>query len=88
MIRLSLFVLLALCSSASAIECPTPGQPCKVLFLSPQEEAMLVQERGILATAAEGRKVELDAVSLYFRRRILDAPQGEVKPEPKPGETK
>lgn len=71
---------------ALAAECPPnpPGTPpgCKVLTLSPQEEAILVQERGILATAAEGRKIELEAATMYFRQRIQSAPPGEVKQEP------
>lgn len=79
-------MMLLLASSAFAVECPPGMTACKVLFLSPQEEAMLTQERGILATAAEGRKVDLDAVALYFRNKILASPQGEVKPvEPPKG---
>jgi hypothetical protein len=79
---------LLLATPAQAIECPVPGQPCKWISLNPQEEAILLQERGILATAAEGRKVDLGEVSLYFRKRIEAAPQGEVKPVEQPKESK
>lgn len=78
-------IVFVLCVVAFAAECPQGMTACKVLYLSPQEEAILTQERGILATAAEGRKLDLDAVSLYFRQKIKEAPAGEVK---KPDEPK
>lgn len=70
---------------ADAAECPTP-QPCKWISLSPQEEAILIQPNGILDTASQGRKIELEAATMYFRQRIKEAPQGGIKqPEaPKP----
>lgn len=78
------FLASLLATPAFAIECPSPGQPCKWISLSQQEEAILVQDKGILATAAEGRRVDLGEVSLYFRKKIESAPQGEVKqPETK-----
>jgi hypothetical protein len=88
MMRLAAIALLASCVTAEAIECPVPGQPCKWISLNPQEEAIILQERGILATAAEGRKVDLGEVSLYFRKKIEAAPQGEVKPVEQPKESK
>lgn len=75
---------IALAVRSLATECPAGAQSCKVLVLTPQEESILIQERGILATAAEGRKIELEAATMYFRNRIQNAPAGEVKlSEPK-----
>lgn len=61
------------------IPCPTP-EPCKVLFLSPQEEALLTGKNGILDTAAQGRALELGQFVVYLKTRIQAAPSGETKP--------
>ncbi len=72
------------CVVAFATECP-PNPPnippgCKVLTLNTSEEAILVQQNGILETAAQGRKLELEGATMYFRQRIKEAPAGEVRP--------
>lgn len=61
------------------IPCPTPGQPCKVLILTPQEENVLMQQNGVLDTAAQARALELGQFSVYLKTRIAAAPQGEVQ---------
>ena len=81
---LSAAFLLATSVSAFAVECP-PGMPsCKVLFISPQEEQALIQQSGILATAAQGRPLDLGQAVQYFMAKIKDAPAGEVKKPEKP----
>jgi hypothetical protein len=72
------------CHEALAVECPDPGVKCKVLFLNPQEEQMLMIQNGILDTAAQGRSLDLGQFSVYLKTRIGAAPQGEVKPLPAP----
>jgi hypothetical protein len=67
-------------AAANAVECPTPGQKCKVLFLSPEEEKMLMAPNAILDTAAQGRAIELGQFSVYLKTRIGAAPEGDVKP--------
>jgi hypothetical protein len=69
------------------IQCPDPGVKCKVLFLSAQEEQMLMTQNGILDTAAQGRQLDLGQFSVYLKTRITAAMQGEVKPLP-PAPTK
>lgn len=64
------------------IPCPTPGQPCKVLLLTPQEENLLMQTNGVLDTAAQARALELGQFSVYLKTRIAAAPQGEVQKLP------
>lgn len=64
------------------VTCPDPGVKCKVIFLTQQEEQMLMTPNGILDTAAQGRALELGQFSVYLKTRITNAPQGEVKPVP------
>lgn len=64
-----------------AAECPTPGEPCKVITLSPQEEQFLTTKNGILDTAQAARYLDLGNVVAYFRDKIAKAPAGEVKPK-------
>lgn len=65
-------------------DCPDPG-PCKVVTLSAQEEKILIDERGILATAAQARSLDLGSLATYFQQKIARAPAGDVKAEaPKP----
>lgn len=74
--------LLTMCAVVRADElpkCPTPGEPCKVLLLSPQEEQMLMTKNGILDTAAQARAIDLGQFSVYLKTRIAGAPAGEVK---------
>ena len=65
---------------AFAAECPDPGVKCKVLFLSEQEERMLMGQNGILDTAAQARALDLGQFAVYLKTRIGSAPAGEVKP--------
>jgi hypothetical protein len=70
-----------------ATECPQGMQSCKVLILSPQEEQLLIQPGGILATAGEARKLDYAGAAQYFIQKIKDAPAGDVKkPDPPPAE--
>jgi hypothetical protein len=68
---------------AMAVECPPDMKQCKVIYLSPQEEAILVQQNGILATAADARKLDFQGAVQFFINKIREAPQGEVKAEDK-----
>ena len=67
-------------------ECPNPGQPCKVITLTQDEEDILVgkplKQVGILPTAAQARQLDLGQFVSYFLQKIQSAPQGEVKPLP------
>lgn len=55
--------------------CQTPA-PCKILILSPEEEAALTGERMILDSALNGRIIDMIGPVLYFRRKIEQAPRG------------
>ncbi len=63
-------------------QCPIPGQQCRILYLSAQEENILTQQNGILDTAAAGRMVDLAAAVAYFKVKITNSIMGEVKPVP------
>lgn len=80
-----LLPLLLLASPAFAdprTDCPD-ANPCKVLLLNAQEEKILMDEKGILATAAQARNLDLGALATYFQQKISRAPAGDVaKPEP------
>ena len=66
-------------------KCPDVGVKCKVLFLTDQEEQMLMTKNGILDTAAQARAIDLGQFSVYLKTRIAAAPAGEVrKDESKP----
>lgn len=77
--RLLISALLLMLSSPSwAIDCPTPGEKCKVLFLSEAEEQALMKQNGILDTVAQARNLDLGGVAVYFKTKIGQAVQGEV----------
>lgn len=76
--RLSLLALLV-ASPVYAVECPPNMKACKVWFLSPEVEQILVQPNGIFATAAQARTLDLAAATQFLRNQIENAPQGEVK---------
>lgn len=80
------FLLLWAAGVVEAETCPNPGQPCKVLVLTPDEEQLLIKQGGILDSAAAGRYIDLGNVAAYFRMKLMQAPAGEVKPveQPKP----
>ena len=84
----ALFWIAACMTVVHATECPDPGVRCKVLFLTRQEEQMLMTQNGILDTAAQGRSLDLGQFSVYLKTRIGSAPQGEVKPVPAPEQPK
>ena len=66
-------------------KCPDPGVKCKILYLTEQEEQMLMTKNGILDTAAQARAIDLGQFSVYLKTRIAAAPAGEVrKDESKP----
>lgn len=64
------------------IECPIPGVPCRVMFLSDNDLNMLMGERGVLSTAAQARNLDLGAYVTYFAQQLRDSQVGEVKPKP------
>lgn len=66
------------------VQCPTAGETCKVLILSPTEERMLMGANGILDTAAQARSLDLGQFSVYLKTRIATAPAGDVKPTVQP----
>lgn len=86
MLVLSVSSLIVLTSPVRAIECPTPGEKCKVLFLNESEENALMQKNGILDTAAQARNLDLGGVAVYFKTKIGSAIAGEVLVAPKQGE--
>ena len=77
----SILVWSALITAVRAAECPTPGESCKVLFLSAQEERILTGQNGILDTAAQARALDLGQFAVYLKTRIGSAPAGEMKPQ-------
>ena len=78
-----LWVIFAFVVRSHATECPTPGEKCKVIFLTEQEEKMLMGQNGILDTAAQARALDLGQFAVYLKTRINGAAQGEVKPAEK-----
>lgn len=70
--------------SSGAPSCPNPGEKCKVIYLSEQEERMLMVPNGILDTAAQARALDLGQFAVYLKTRIGSAAQGEVKSIPSP----
>ena len=71
-------------SDLTTIKCPNPGEPCKVLVLTPNEEKVLTGPNGILDTAAQGRSIELSGAVVYMKNKIQNAPEGTVQAPPKP----
>ena len=63
-------------------KCPDPGVKCKILYLTEQEEQMLMTKNGILDTAAQARAIDLGQFSVYLKTRIAGAPAGIVTPVP------
>ena len=79
----------AMIFNALAVECPPGMARCKVLTISPEEEQALTAPNGILATAEQGRFIDLNGAVKYFREKIASAPLGEIHksvplPTPKP----
>ena len=70
--------------SSGAPSCPNPGEKCKIIYLSEQEERMLMTQNGILDTAAQARALDLGQFAVYLKTRIGSASQGEVKPVEQP----
>jgi hypothetical protein len=65
---------------AYATDCPPDVKSCKVLVLTPDEEAALVNPRGVLDTAQAARNLDLANIVAYFRNKIATAPAGNVPP--------
>ena len=63
-------------------KCPDPGVKCKILYLTEQEEQMLMTKNGILDTAAQARAIDLGQFSVYLKTRLAAAPAGVVTPVP------
>lgn len=76
-----LFWCVAYASAAEpAPACPNPGEKCKVLYLTQQEEKLLMSPNGVLDTAAQARALDLGQFAVYFKTRIAAAVQGTVVP--------
>jgi hypothetical protein len=84
----AIFWTLLFVANAFPAECPTPGEKCKVIFLTEQEEKMLMGQNGILDTAAQARALDLGQFAVYLKTRINGAPQGDVKEIEKPVDKK
>ena len=67
-------------ATPATVQCPIPGEKCKVLFLNENEENALIQKNGILDTAAQARNLDLGGAVVYFKTKIGTAMQGEVVP--------
>ena len=75
----TLLAVSLLSSPAYAVECPNPGEKCKIIYLSEQEERLLIGQNGILDTAAQARSLDLGQFAVYLKTRIAGAAPGEVK---------
>jgi hypothetical protein len=62
------------------LPCPTPGEKCKVLFLTEAEERLLTGQNGILDTAAQARSLDLGQFAVYFKQKLATSAAGEVRP--------
>lgn len=80
--RSSLLAFFLLSNAANATDCPEQAKSCKILTLTPEEEQLLVNPRGILDTAAQARALDLSNVVAYFRAKIDKAEAGTVKAPP------
>lgn len=81
-LAVGLSILLVRC--AHATDCPEGAKSCKVITLTPDEEAALVNPRMVFDTAATGRAIDLANVVAYFRSKIATAPAGTVPAPPEP----
>lgn len=63
--------------SALAVECPPETPDCKVIYLSPQEVQVLIQQNGALDTAEWGNRKAFEGIAAYFRTKIGNAQAGE-----------
>lgn len=75
-------VFTGIAQADSRTDCPD-ANPCKIVAISAQEEKILLDERGILATAAQARSLDLSGLVTYFQQKIARAPAGDVKDVPK-----
>ena len=72
---------------APAYACPANAKSCKVITLTPEEQDMLMRDKGILQTAVQARPLDLGAIIQYWVNKIEQAPAGKVeapKETPKP----
>lgn len=56
--------------------CPSPD-PCTIVLLTDAEKKILLDDKGILATAAQARQLDLGALATYFQQKITKAPAGD-----------
>lgn len=63
-------------------DCPEVGKACKVLVLTEGEQGVLLNEKGILPTAAAARSLDLGGLVTYFQQKIANAPAGDVQKTP------
>ena len=69
-------------SHARAEDCPPNAKSCKVITLTPEEQDMLIRDKGILQTAVQARPLDLGAIVQYFVTKIEHAPAGKVVEPP------
>ena len=67
-------------SHARAEDCPPNAKSCKVITLTPEEQDMLIRDKGVLQTAVQARPLDLGAIVQYFVTKIEHAPAGKVEP--------
>lgn len=82
------FASRARAETADALKCPTAGEPCKIIYLTAQEEKILMQPGGVLDTASQARALDLGQFVVYFKTRIAGALQGVVVPAQQPEQAK
>ena len=70
-------------SHARAEDCPPNAKSCKVITLTPEEQDMLLRDKGILQTSVQARPLDLGAIVQYFVTKIEAAPAGKVQEPPK-----
>lgn len=75
----SIGALLGFVSTAAAVECPDINIPCKVLYLTPQEEQALLAPGGIFETAEKGAYLALSGATQFLRKKISEAKPGELR---------
>src|SRR5258708_826470 len=60
-------------------QCPNPGEPCKILIVTQQEEKYLMMANGVLDSAAQARAIDLGQFVVYFKQKLVQAPLGGIK---------
>lgn len=72
-------------TNAFGQDCPPGVAACKVLVLTPEEEAVLTQRNGLLDAAKWASPRDIGQIADHFRERIRTAPPGNVPKPPATG---